>query len=186
VLKAGSIKFDPVLPSSYLKSIKKIGFGSVTKIAFKFDKAFWDINTQYFGVVTKSKGRWNYWMSYRTFSDENILLGLSVGDYALTADEMSDAEITEDALNVLRDVWKGDVGKPIQMLRTRWRTDPFSLGAYSFSTPGVNPRQFDGLAKPIEERLLLCGEHTNFNYLATTHGAHLSGIRAAEYIIDDA
>jgi monoamine oxidase len=186
VLKAGSIKFDPVLPSSYLKSIKKIGFGSVTKIAFKFDKAFWDIDTQYFGVVTKSKGRWNYWMNYRTFSDENILLGLSVGDYALTADEMSDAEITEDALDVLRDVWEGEVGKPIQMLRTRWRTDPFSLGAYSFSTPGVNPRQFDGLAKPIQQRLLLCGEHTNFSYLATTHGAYLSGIRAAEYIIDEA
>jgi monoamine oxidase len=186
VLKADAIKFVPALPSSYQKSIKKIGFGSVTKIAFKFEDAFWDTDTQYFGMVTKPKGRWNYWMSYRTFSDENILLGLSVGDYALAADEMSDTEITEDALDVLRNVWEGHVGKPIQMLRTSWRTDPFSLGAYSFPTPGVNRRQFDGLAKPIEERLLLCGEHTNFNYLATTHGAYLSGIRAAEYIIDDA
>jgi monoamine oxidase len=186
VLKAGTIKFVPPLPSSYQYSIKQIGFGSVTKIAFKFDEAFWDVDTQYFGIVTKPKGRWNYWMSYRTFSDENILLGLSVGDYALKADKMSDTEITDDALDVLRGVWEGEVANPIQMLRTNWLTDPFSLGAYAYPTPGVNARQFDELSKPIQERLLLCGEHTNFIYLGTTHGAYLSGIRAAEYIIDDA
>ena len=186
VLKAGAIKFIPPLPSRYQNSIKKIGFGSVTKIALKFDEPFWDVDTQYFGMVTRPKGRWNYWLNYRTFSDENILLGLSVGDYALNADEMSDTAITNDALDVLRDVWEDEVGKPIQMLRTSWHTDPFSLGAYAFPTPGVNPVQFDGLGKPIQERLLLCGEHTNFNYLATTHGAYFSGIRAAETIIENA
>lgn len=186
VLKAGSIKFSPSLPSRYQKSIKKIGFGSVTKIALKFDEAFWDVDTQYFGIVTKPKGRWNYWLNYRTFSNENILLGFSVGDYALKADTMSDAEITRDALEVLRDAWEDEVGEPGQVLRTRWLTDPFSLGAYSFPTPGSSTSQFDNLSKPVEERLVLCGEHTNFNFLATTHGAYLSGIRAANTIIEDA
>lgn len=186
VLKAGSIKFIPPLPSSYQKSINEIGFGSVTKIALKFDKAFWELDTQYFGMVTKPRGRWNYWLNYRTFSDENILLGLSVGDYALTADALSDAEITDDALDALRHVWEDEVGKPIQMLRTRWNTDPYSMGAYSFPTPGLNASQFDLLSKPVQERLLLCGEHTNFDCLATTHGAYLSGIRAADYIIKEA
>ena len=70
----------------------KIGFGSVTKIAHRFDEPFWDTKIQYFGVNTKEKGRWNYWLNYRTFSKQNILLGLSVGDYALIADNLSERE----------------------------------------------------------------------------------------------
>lgn len=184
VLKAGTIKFTPPLPPSFQNSIKKIGFGTVTKIALKFEETFWDIDTQYFGMVTQPKGRWNYWMNYRTFSDENILLGVSVGDYAFTADEMTDTDITKDALTVLRDVWKINVGEPTEMLRTSWHNDPFSLGAYAFPTPGIKKSQFDSLSEPIQNRLLLCGEHTSFNYLGTTHGAYLSGIRAAEYVIN--
>jgi hypothetical protein len=57
-------------------------------------------------------------MNYRTFSDENILLGLSVGNYALTADAMMDADVTNDAMDVLRHVWRDEVGEPTQMLLT--------------------------------------------------------------------
>ena len=185
VLKADSIAFEPPLPKSYRSNIDKIGFGSVTKIAFKFDTAFWDVETQYFGMMTKPRGRWNYWVNYRTFTDENIILGLSVGAYAPIADKMSDEEIQADALDVLRNVWGSDVGEPTQMLRTRWYTDPYSFGAYAYPTPGQRKSQFDDLSKPIEGRLLLCGEHTIFDYMGTTHGAYISGLRSAEYILDE-
>ena len=98
VLKSGKITFDPPLPRELQDAIDQIGFGSVTKIAMKFPEPFWDTGRQYFGMMTEPKGRWNYWLNYRTFSDENILLGLSVGDYALVADRMSKAAMTEDAL----------------------------------------------------------------------------------------
>ena len=185
VLKAGTVTFDPPLPSDYRKNIEKIGFGSVTKIAFKFEQPFWDVETQYFGIMTEPKGRWNYWMSYRTVSPENIFLGLSVGAYAPLADQMSDEEMKADALEVLRDVWEDAVGEPTEMLATHWYTDPASLGAYAFATPGCRPSQYDDLAEPIEDRLLLCGEHTIFDYAATTHGAYMSGLRAAELIIEE-
>lgn len=185
VLKAGSITFDPPLPSDHQEAINDIGFGSVTKIAFKFPKAFWDVETQYFGIMTQPKGRWNYWLSYRTFTDENILLGLSVGAYAITADRMSDAEIQADALDVLRMVWEDEVGEPTQMLRTSWYTDPYSLGAYAYPTPGCSSSQYDDMGDPIEDRLILCGEHTIFDFAGTTHGAYMTGLRAAEYILDE-
>lgn len=184
VLKAGSVIFEPPLPNSYRESIDEIGFGSVTKIAFKFDKAFWDTGTQYFGILTQPKGRWNYWMNYRTFTDQNIILGISVGAYAEVADKLSDTEIAKDAFEVLRGVWKGNVGEPTQMLRTSWSTDPYSLGAYAYPTPGLKKSQFDRLSEPIEDRLLLCGEHTIFDYAGTTHGAYMSGLRAAELILN--
>lgn len=185
VLKANKIKFDPELPGGYKSSIGKIGFGSVTKLALKFDEPFWDTETQYFGITTEPKGRWNYWLNYRTFSNENILLGLSVGDYALTADRMSDSEMVEDALEVLRNVWEDDVGTPTQVLATHWAEDPYTLGAYAFPQPGNRKSDFDDLGEPIEDRLILAGEHTIFDYAGTTHGAFMTGVRAAEYIIDE-
>ncbi len=185
VLKANKIKFQPGLPSDYKASIKKLGFGSVTKLALKFEEPFWDIETQYFGMTTEPKGRWNYWLNYRTFSDENILLGLSVGDYALEADRMSDQEMVEDALDVLRNVWEDDVEEPIEVLTTHWATDPFTLGAYSFPMPGSSMSDFDDLGDPIDDRLILAGEHTIFDYAGTTHGAYMTGLRAAEFIIDE-
>lgn len=185
VLKANKIKFDPELPGGYKSSIGKIGFGSVTKLALKFDEPFWDTEAQYFGITTEPKGRWNYWLNYRTFSNENILLGLSVGDYALTADRMSDSEMVEDALEVLRNVWEDDVGTPTQVLATHWAEDPYTLGAYAFPQPGNRKSDFDDLGEPIEDCLILAGEHTIFDYAGTTHGAFMTGVRAAEYIIDE-
>ena len=78
ILLAKRIKFIPELPGKFRESMVKIGFGSVTKIAHRFDEPFWDTKIQYFGVNTKEKGRWNYWLNYRTFSKQNILLGLSL------------------------------------------------------------------------------------------------------------
>jgi monoamine oxidase len=186
VLKAGAVTFDPPLPAKIRRNIDGLGFGSVTKIALKFERAFWDQKTQYFGVMTKDKGRWNYWLNYRTFSQQNILLGLSVGAYALVADSMSDEEMTADALQVLRTVWEDAVGNPIQVKTTHWSTDPHTRGAYTYPRPGGRPSQFDGLAEPIEDRLFLCGEHTLFDYAGTTHGAYMSGLRAAELVFEEA
>lgn len=182
-LKAGRIRFEPPLPSEYLEAIESLGFGSVTKIALKFDAPFWDPDTQYFGVVTREKGRWCYWVNYRTFSTENILLGLSLGDYALVADRMSDAEMREDALQVLRAVWGADVGTPTEVRTTHWSTDPTTLGAYTYPRPGTDKADFDLLSEPVDDRLFLVGEHTLFDFAGTTHGALMSGRRAARRII---
>ena len=184
VLKKKVITFAPPLPDRYQRNIEKVGFGSVTKLALKFEEAFWDVETQYFGIMTETKGRWNYWLSYRTFTDENILLGLSVGAYSPIADQMTDEEMKQDGLEVLRSVWGDAVGEPIAMRATHWYTDPDSYGAYAYPTPGATPGQYDGLAEPLEDRLFLCGEHTMFEYAGTIHGAYLSGLRAAEEIID--
>ncbi|NMM44967.1 NAD(P)-binding protein [Rhodospirillaceae bacterium KN72] len=186
VLKKNVIAFDPPLPASYQKSIDKVGFGSVTKLALKFEEPFWDTDVQYFGMMTEPKGRWNYWLNYRTFCDENILLGLSVGAHSPVVDQMTDEEMKADGLAVLRNVWEDDVGEPIAMRATHWYVDPLSYGAYAFPTPGSYPSDYDGLAQPVENRLVLCGEHTIFEYAGTIHGAYLSGLRAAEMVIEEA
>ena len=184
VLKGGSIAFDPPLPRSYRQRIERIAMGNVTKIGLKFAEPHWPLETQYFGLMTEEKGRWNYFLNARTFSDQNVLVGLSVGAYAGKVERLSDEQMTADALEAVRRMFGEGVPAPLEVITTRWSRNPFSLGAYSFSNQGVRPRDFDSLASPIEETLLLAGEHTTFDYHGTVHGALLSGEQAAE-ILDE-
>lgn len=182
VLKAGRIRFEPPLPQPMQAAIDGVGFGTVTKIALKFERAFWDVDTQYFGILNQPAGRWNYWLNYRRFSDENILLGFSFGDYAPIADTMPKAAMTADALEVLRSVWGGAVGAPRAVLTTHWSQDPNFRGAYSYPQAGGSIADYEHFAAPVAGRVFMAGEHTIFKYHSTTHGALLSGERAAKQI----
>lgn len=184
VLKAETIAFDPPLPQAMRARLQRLQMGNVTKIALKFDHAHWPVDTQYFGLMTSEKGRWNYFLNYRTFSEENILLGFSVGAYAAKAEAMHDAEMTADAMDAVRTMFGREVPEPEDVRLTRWSQDPFTRGAYSFTAFGSEPQDFDALARPVEKTLLFAGEHTTFRHHGTVHGAYLSGLEAAR-IIDD-
>ena len=185
VLKSKSIKFNPTLPRYKQESIEKVGFGTVTKLALKFTDQFWEDDVQYYYTVAKETGRWPVWMNYRTFSKEKILMGLCMGDYAKKADLMSNEELIEDGLNVLKNVWEDDVGEVQSVLRTSWLNDPFTKGVYSFPSVDNSEKDFKNLAEPLDNRLFFCGEHTDLEYLATTHGALFTGIRAAKEVIKE-
>ena len=184
VLKAGDIEFDPPLPKSHRRGIDKIGMGNVTKLALKFDEVFWPEDVQYFGLMTETRGRWNYLLNYRTFSEENILLGLCVGGYAEKAEAMSDQDMVADCMQAVRTMFGAEAPEPSGYLATRWSTNPNSRGAYSYSAVGSKPEHYDDLAKPVADTILLAGEHTGFEYHATVHGAYLSGLNAAQIIED--
>ena len=55
-------------------------------------------------------------------------------------------------------------------------------GAYSYALPGhANARA--ALASPFDDRLFFAGEATHAYDFSTAHGAHDSGVRAAEEVI---
>ncbi|MTI06924.1 FAD-dependent oxidoreductase [Roseibium denhamense] len=182
VLKKRIITFDPPLPKAHQKSIDEIGFGSVTKLALKFERAFWPEGTQYFGYMSEPKGRWNYFVNYRTISPENILLGVSVGDYPFVAEKMSDADMIADCMSALRAMFGQNTPEPIGHLATRWSEDPHTLGAYSYTAVGNTPADFDRFATPVANTILFAGEHTTFDFHGTVHGAYLSGLAAADRV----
>lgn len=184
VLKAGGVAFDPPLPRAHRRRITGLGMGNVTKLAMRFDAPYWPKDVQYFGLMTKERGRWNYFLNYRTFSEANILLGLSVGAYPARVEQLSDRAMLADGMKAVRRMFGAKVPAPEAYRLTRWSSDPYSLGAYSYSRVGMKPDDFDALARPVAGTLLLAGEHTLFKYHATVHGAYLSGLRAAAQIDD--
>ena len=66
---------------------------------------------------------------------------------------------------------------------TRWSTDPFARGSYSYPAVGGKPEDRQTLAAPVADRLFFAGEATNAVKYATVHGAYASGQRAAKELL---
>ena len=49
---------------------------------------------------------------------------------------------------------------------------------------GSTISDYEELAAPATPGVYFAGEHTNYNYIGTVHGAYLSGIRAAEEVLN--
>lgn len=189
VLKKEDVAFDPPLPDAHRQNISNLEMGTVTKLALKFDATYWPEDVQYFGYMSEikasDKGRWNYFLNYRTFSNEPILMGFCMGDYAYKADQMSDREMTGDAIAAIGSMFGKEMPDPIASRPTKWSRNPLSYGAYSYVGVGNKPRHFDQLQTPVDNVIVFAGEHTIFDYHGTVHGAYLSGINAANVIEDE-
>lgn len=62
---------------------------------------------------------------------------------------------------------------------TRWRADPLIRGAYSHARPGHAAARA-ALAAPVEDRLFFAGEACSVSDYSTAHGAHDTGVAAAQ------
>ena len=63
-----------------------------------------------------------------------------------------------------------------------WGRDPFSLGSYSYASPGFADCRRT-LAEPVEDRLFFAGEACSRHDFSTAHGAWQTGFTAAEQVI---
>lgn len=72
---------------------------------------------------------------------------------------------------------------------TKWSTDKFSMGAYSYIMKDGTKKDIDNIRSSLYNnnnlKVVFCGEHTNLKYLATMTGAYVSGKDAANIIIKD-
>ena len=183
VLKKGIIQFNPKLPTQTQNAIDKIEMGAVNKFLLVWDKSFWNEDLQYIGYTPKAKGKFNYFLNIKKFVDTNALMTFAFGDYSKTTEKMEDDAIIEEVMGHLRVIYGKNIPKPKQMLRTKWNTNPYSYGAYSFSSNGISSDAFKIFESPVAGKLFFAGEHTILEYRGTVHGAYLSGIREAKKIV---
>ncbi|OEL28771.1 Lysine-specific histone demethylase 1-like protein 1 [Dichanthelium oligosanthes] len=101
-------------------------------------------------------------------------------------EQASPMENVEKVLETLRKIFspKGiEVPNPLQAICTRWGTDSFTYGSYSYVAIGASGDDYDILAESVHDRVFFAGEATNRRYPATMHGALLSGYREAANIL---
>ncbi len=183
VLRANSVTFSPALTTEKTAAMNRLGVGQINKVFMLFDSAFWPTETQYFGWHSPIRGRYSYFLSYRTFSGINCLVTFGFGEQGAAIEAMSEAQIIADVTPALTTVFGASAVAPRRAIRTGWNNDPFARGAYSFAGINSTPADHETLAAPQGSRLMFAGEHTHELYRATVHGAFLSGEREANRIL---
>ncbi|WP_390618559.1 flavin monoamine oxidase family protein [Maricurvus nonylphenolicus] len=186
VLKAGRIEFSPSLPDKKLQAIEKLGMGVLNKVWLTFPHVFWhrDIERNIIQYVSEEEGHFSEWLNGYKYVQQPVLLGFNAAEYGVTIESKSDQAITDEAMAVLRKIYGEDIPGPEAVKITRWRSDPYALGSYSYLKVGATTKHRKHLAEPVNNRLFFAGEATSSAYPATTQGAYLSGLREAERIRD--
>lgn len=199
ILKEESLVFDPPLPRWKLGPINRLGFGVLNKLVLVYDKPFWDVDQDMFGLLresdtpgsldqedyVRSRGKFYlFWNCIKT-SGRPVLIALMAGEAAVQAESASDADLVTGVTKELRRMFAGkEVLMPSETIVTRWGTDKFARGSYSYVGATSLPGDYEVMARPVGN-LHFAGEATCGTHPATVHGAYISGLRAASEIIEE-
>ena len=189
--RRGAVRFEPALRAKQ-KIAAKMGVGQVIRLTLRFDARRWKkllpeklrrARRGGFGFIhSRIEGVPVWW----ALSSASTLTGWSGGPQAAKLAGRSAEGIFERALSSLSRIWN----VPKQTLRRavvgrethNWSSDPFSRGAYSFIAAGVDDAA-EKLREPMQDTLFFAGEATaDGAEVGTVHGAHASGLRAAEEV----
>ncbi|KAK9713018.1 Flavin containing amine oxidoreductase [Popillia japonica] len=186
VLKQHADKlFCPALPAEKTEAIKALG-------------PFWvwhegGIKFAWSADELSARCNWTKGLSHieEVEGSKHVLCAYVSGPEAATMEKATDEEVAEGITKVLRQ-FTGDASLPYPstILRSKWITDPYFCGSFSYmglnSTIGHQCDLASPLPGPCEPEppiLLFAGEATCAGHYSTVHGARLSGIREAERII---
>ncbi len=181
VLQAGSVVFEPGLPSIKRDAIASLGVGTLNKVALRFDRCFWPTDPHFLGQLADE--RFPVLLNGRAFSEANVLVAFTGGTSARELERKTDAEAAAEVIALLKRRF-GDVPAPTGVVMTRWSRNPVARGSYVHSPVGVGDDAYAALAAPVGDRLFFAGAATHFEDAGTVHGALLSGRREADRIAE--
>lgn len=182
VLQAQRVRFSPALPRAKQEAIAKLGMGVLNKCYLRFQENFWPEDVDWLEYVSAKHGEWTEWVSFKQAANLPILLGFNAADRGREIETWSDQQIVASAMQTLRVVFGTDIPEPVDYQITRWASDPFSFGSYSFNAVGSTPNMRKVLAAPLNDKVFFAGEATRADYFGTAHGAYLSGLRVAREV----
>lgn len=202
--------FKPPLPDLKRQLIESIGFGTVNKIILQFEKPFW---SDEHGVKLiwnqKDRAKFPSWVqdiiAFDTVRRQpNLLIGWIGGQGAKLMEKESDSEIAKTCLRLFEQFLPPSSAKPTRLIGcicSRWNSNPFVCGSYSYLSMASFEKHVEKLHEPIYNsanelgklspssaqrvpRILFAGEATAGELYSTTHGAIISGWREADRLSD--
>jgi monoamine oxidase len=187
VLKANSVVFSPALPEKQ-NAISFLEMGPVVRVSLCFATKFWQHDPEMadLSFLFTDDPEFPTWWTSNPLAYP-ILTGWAAGPNAGVHTGRSQDAIINSAVKALGRILEFDESKLRQKLTGAythdWQQDPFSRGAYSYtSAGGIDAAQ--ALAAPVADTLYFAGEATNCDgYSGTVHGAIATGYRAAEELL---
>lgn len=174
--------FNPPLPITKQKAMSNLKMSILHKTVLYFPFPFWNDQTNIIGYIPQEKGHWVEYVNLYKFTKAPILIGFNASEYADSFKSLTDSEIKDQMMEVLRTMYGSHIPEPISYVTSHWGEDPFSFGSYSHLPVGASPKDYAEMAKPVGN-LLFAGEATSLEYFGTVMGAYLSGIREAKRVL---
>ncbi|KAL4448490.1 hypothetical protein ABPG75_005709 [Micractinium tetrahymenae] len=194
VLQKGAIRFLPSgLPAANRAALGQLGMGLLSKLFLVFDRPWWtDVkNIEVWNRISAGgSGAWQETYNLWPITGQPVLVAFNAANYAEQLEKKSKQAVKDEFMAVLRSIFGAKaVPEPVSYEVTTWGSDPFAYGSYSYAKApldgeeGYNRAHLD-CAKPMAgNRIFFAGEHTRTDYPATTHGALLSGQKAARDLL---
>ncbi|XP_032082103.1 peroxisomal N(1)-acetyl-spermine/spermidine oxidase [Thamnophis elegans] len=201
--------FCPPLPSQKREAIRRLGFGTSNKIILEFEQPFWKPDTEIVEVLWENESpleerpadlrkTWfqkiaGYVVLQPPERHGHVLCGFIPGRESEFMETLSDSEVLTTLAQIFRKATGNpQLAPPKNILRSRWYSEPYTKGSYSYIAVGSSGDDIDRLAQPLPEdpsgskvlpQLLFAGEATHRSFFSTTHGALLSGWREANRLL---
>ncbi|SHJ16364.1 Monoamine oxidase [Nocardiopsis flavescens] len=182
VLKADGVDFHPELPEDKRLAIERLGSGRLEKLFLRFDEVFWG-DAEVLVHLGTEQGAWFHWYAGQRVLGAPVLVSRNGGAPARFLAAMSEGEVVEHAMASLRTMFR-KAPDPLDHHLTAWTDDPFARGAFSYSAVGSGDGDRVALRASVDDRLFFAGEATEIEHMATVHGALLSGLRAADMVLE--
>lgn len=188
VWRAGTVRFDPPLRKKSALA-RKLGWGHVLRIAFRFQDGFWGSDLVPRSLRAKGRAAFGFLIAPGfTFASwwapeprEPVLIGWAGGPHAEAMLHHPPSLWRNEALRCLARAWQCPAAALRRRLRAwwvhDWSRDIHTLGAYSYPVAGFEraPQRF---ARPVNGTVFIAGEAVA-DELGTVHGAVSTGLRAA-------
>jgi monoamine oxidase len=180
MLKNKNIEFEPSLPKDKTTAINSLGIGTMNKVFLVFNENFWNQDGYFFQYLKQDSSKIIEFFSPTPTGTSNVIVAVFAGQQARSIERMDDSEVQNIIMNDLKGMFGDNIPQPLEMQKTSWHTNKYSLGAYPHLKPDSNLSACDNIASPLSNKVFFAGDACSSKYMATAHGAYISGLDAAE------
>ncbi|XP_067876743.1 peroxisomal N(1)-acetyl-spermine/spermidine oxidase isoform X2 [Heterodontus francisci] len=156
----------PPLPASKINSIQKQGFGTNNKIFLEFEEPFWEPECELIKLVWEDESplvstrpdpqkAWfrkifGFIVLQPAERYGHVILAVLAGQEANFMESLSDSEVK----NCLTQVIRRFTGNPLiplpkNIVRSKWHSDRYNKGSYSYTAVGSSGDDIDVIAQPL-------------------------------------
>ena len=157
----------------------------MNKLILHFETPFWPPGFGFHHLMSQPEGAFPSLMDLSPSLGQPVLMAFTSGRYARYMESQGARATLEAAFDALRSVFGSAVRRKslLGYRLSNWGQDPFSGGGFTIFPPGADGEAYDALAQPCGP-LFFAGEATCRSFPGTVHGAYLSGVRAAQEVIN--
>lgn len=174
VLRSGSVRFEPALPTGHREAVAALEATDAVKLVYLFDRPVLPAGRDTAagdGVVAWSVAR-----------DPEVVSVWAAGERARALAGRGDADRFAEGLRALAAAVGGTVPDPVGRITHDWAADPYSRGAYLHVPPGAHDAPA-ALRAPVDRTLFFAGEAVTGEN--TVDGAYDSGYAVSGDLVSD-